>query len=331
MTLLTGLRRLLDVELTPVLGARFQPTGFPDIGPAEYERPVRDDGQLTWKPALLVESPQSMANRLEAQGWDESTTQPVPTLSGLPYVRVMASDDGRYLTSSRTEAHRLASAFVKNSGLDGRSMKEVIRERLDLRDDTPLSHKDLAAAVMAMDPLCLVHGVFFAEDKKVWPGQPKLARAVTGFVEAIDVKPVVSGGVKRDHVRHGITEGEGGSREGYGSIPFHRTEYVAGEIMASFSIDLGQLRSYGLGEAATALLDAIARWEIRSLLDAGLRLRTACDLMPLAEPAERDGTPLPPAEELHEEIRRLVGECSDLLGDGAPIEVSWPHVEKQSR
>jgi len=322
-------RQLIDVDLEPVAGSRFQPTGFPDIGAAVFERPVREDEQLVWKEAILVESAQSMANHLELVGWDRAEQRPHPTLDGLPYVRVVAADDGRYLTSSRTEAHRLASAFVKDSSMDGRAMRDVLRERLGLRDDTPLAPRDIARAVFELDPLCLVHGVFFAD--KDWPGQPRLQRAMTGFVEALDIRPAISGGVKRDDVRHAIGEGAGAT-EGYGFVPFHRTEYTAGRIVASFAIDLAQIVSYGLPEPATALLAAIARWEIRAFLDGGLRLRTACDLAVVDDPVrDRDGKELPPEGDLAGEIRRLIGECGDLLGDGAPLEVRWAEAPKSRR
>jgi CRISPR-associated protein Csb1 len=322
---------LIDIALEPVAGSRFQPTGFPDIGAAVFKRPVRDGGQLVWTDALLLESAQSMANRLEAVGWDGAEEQPVPTLAGLPYVRVVADEDGRYLTSSRTEAHRLASAFIKDSHLDGRSVKEVFRERLGLRDDTPLAPRDIARAVFALDPLSLVHGVFFAD--REWPGQPKIQRAVTGFIEALDVQPAMSGGVKRDDVRHSIGDAEaGGAKEGYGFVPFHRTEYTAAAITVSFAIDLGQFAAYGLGDAVTELLASIARWEIRAFIERGLRLRTACDLAPLdGVIADRDGVVLPPEADLASEVGRLSGECRDLLGDGRPLEVRWTGGGKSSK
>lgn len=317
-------RHLFDIELVPVLGERFQPTGFPDIGAAQFERPVRDaDGEVAWKPALLVESAQSMANHLEGVGWDAVSQVPHPTPEGLPYVRVVADEDGRYLTSSRTEAHRLASAFIKDSFLDGTDMRQVIRDRLELRDDTPLNYRHIAREVFRLDPLSLLHGVFFAEKAGIWPAQPRFARAITGFIEALDARPAISGGVKRDEVRHSKAD-TGGSTEGYGSIPFHRTEWTAERTVASFAIDGGLLGSYGLGEEATGLLVAIARWEIRSLLDRGLRLRTACDLEPLKpEVTDRAGSPLRSAAELHAEIRDLIPACASLLEGAGPLEVRW--------
>ena len=50
-------RLLLQAKLKPVQGSRFQPTGFPDLGAATFDGP---DGAKM----LLVESAQSMANRL---------------------------------------------------------------------------------------------------------------------------------------------------------------------------------------------------------------------------------------------------------------------------
>ena len=82
-------RLLLDATLTPVQGSRFQPTGFPDVGPGVYTLPNGDD-------QLLVESAQSVANRLEAACWDEAAMDLVAPLRGLPYVRVNDAE-GRLL------------------------------------------------------------------------------------------------------------------------------------------------------------------------------------------------------------------------------------------
>lgn len=321
---MTSARMLFDVPLEPVIGSRFQPTGFPDIGAATFARPTADGGAVD---CLLVESAQSMANRLEAVGWDPGGHAPVEALAGLPYVRVVADDDERFLTSSRLEAHRLASAFVKDSRLDGVDMVDVLKERLGLRDDTPIPASDVAAAVFALDPLSLIHGVFFADNR--WPGQPKIARAVTAFVEAEHVMRADSGGVKRDHVRHGIGEG-GGTAEGYGSVPFHRTEWTASSITASFCLDRNQLLRYGLGDDASRLLEAIALWEIRTLLDSGLRLRTACDFVPIdADILDRSGATLPSADELTAQIATGVAANAAFLGE--PLVVRWADRGKREK
>lgn len=315
-------REMYTVALRALPSDRFQPTGFPDLGAAKYQKPV-DDG---WVDAILVESAQSMANRFEAVGWSEHEQAPVATLRGLPWVRVVAAEDGRYLTSSRTEAHRLASAFVKDSHTpDNVDMVEEIFNRLQLADDTPISPSAIAAEIFALDPLCLVHGVFFADSK--WPGQPKIARALTGFIEASDVRDVHSGGLKRDDVRHSLGEG-GGTAEGYGHVPYGRTEYTARSIALYVSIDVSQIESYGLSANATELLLAIARWEVRSLLERGLRLRTACEFESINP---EDTANLAATEDLERQIRDLISGGIDELSSvsSGPFEVRWADRKKR--
>ena len=316
-------RRLFNVPLEPVSGSIFQPTGFPDIGTAVFDRPVRDDaGNTTFQSALLVESAQSMANRLEGMAWDDGTLAPVALFDGLPYVRIIRGDGGEYVTSSRTEAHRLASAFVKDADIDDTKGKAYIKDKLALVNDLPIPARRIAAAVFGLDPFCLLHGVFFAD--KEWPGQPKIARAVSASIEAHDVRRVDSGGVKKDHVRHSLGDSSGGTAEGYGTVPFHRTEWTAAEIVATFNVDLGQIRSYGLGDAGYKLLEAIALWEIRTMLDGAIRLRTACDLQAIDdEIVDRAGVPLPSADDLAATITSSIAAVSELVGSGKALEATW--------
>jgi len=297
-------RTVLEVDLAPVVGRRFQPTGFPDLGAAEFDSA---DGSK----ALLVESAQSMANRLEATTWDEARADQIDSLSALPYVRVV-NPDGEFLSSSRLEAHRLASAYVMNGKVDGEDGKTWMLARLGLVAGRPLDYRAVARACFALDPASLVHGVFFA--RKEWPWQPKITRALTSFVEAYQVIPAVSGGVKRDMV---INEGkEGATTEGYGMVPYHRVEYTAASITAYFTVDRAQFRSYGLSEPATALLEALAEFEIGSLLDGGLRLRTACDLAVREVRGER-----PDTQEAAVRVAKLAADSAAELG---PVtEVVW--------
>ncbi|WP_164990903.1 type I-U CRISPR-associated RAMP protein Csb1/Cas7u [Streptomyces sp. GZWMJZ-114] len=269
----TDLHRIrFEVPLRPAFGSTFQPTGFPDIGAGTFDT-FTDDGSTT--PSLLVDSVQSMANRLEATAWDHSAQQPVDLVADLPYIRVhRASAPEEFLTSSRLEAHRIASAFVREATLDGTKMLDLMTSRLGLENDKPLNFPAMADALMGLDPFVLLHGTFF--NNKAWWGQPRFTRAVSAVIEAHDVRRAVSGGRKSDSVRHALgdqSEGAGGTSEGYGSVPFHRVEWTAREIRAMFAIDTALLRSYGLGEPRTALLTTLALWEIRSFLDGGLWLR----------------------------------------------------------
>jgi CRISPR-associated protein Csb1 len=97
-------RLLVETKLKPIQGTRFQPTGFPDLGPATYTLP---DGT----PMLLVESAQSMANRLENVCWDANANSWIEPLRGLPFVQVK-DKTGKPLTNSILEAHRLNSPYI---------------------------------------------------------------------------------------------------------------------------------------------------------------------------------------------------------------------------
>jgi CRISPR-associated protein Csb1 len=271
---------------------------------------------------LLVESAQSMANRLEEVGWDRAAQRPVAVLEGLPYVRVIGPDGG-FLTSSRLEAHRLASAYVREAQLDGAGMEDVLRDRLGLRRGVPLDHRALARAIFGLDPFSLLHGVFFAVSR--WPFQPKVARMVSSFIEASAVQPADNGGVKRDDVVPDVDkERKRGAEEGYGWVPFHRREFTAGEITAYFNLDLVQLRGFGLEPAAERLLLTLGLWEIGSLLERAMRLRTACDLEVRELRVKRpSGFVLPSPADLEAELLELIRECAPLLADPPVMLATW--------
>jgi CRISPR-associated protein Csb1 len=266
-------RLIIGAQLRPTIGSAFQPTGFPDLGAAEFERP-RSDGAADQ--ALLVESVQSLANHLESVGWDATGNHPVATLQGLPYIEVRDAEQ-RFLTSSRLEPHRLAGAYVKLATIEGEKAGDWMIKRLGVQKGLPVDWRSVYAAIFELDPLCLIHGVFFSDPDWKDYGNPKVRRALTAVIEAHDARPVVSGGVKRDDVKPTADAGRDAGK-GFGFIPFGRTEYTAGEIRLDIAIDLEQIRGYGLGEAETDLLSTLALWEVRSLLDRPLRLRTACDL-----------------------------------------------------
>lgn len=319
-------RRSFTIPLEPHPSPRFQPTGFPDLGAARYE--AWDSETNGWVECVLVESPQSMANRLESVGWfsDGDNSRPAEALESLPYVRVEASD-GSFLASSRTEAHRLASAYVLDAEEDGTLLRDSLPSELGLEVDRPLNHADFAQRLFRIDPLCLLHGVFFAQQK--WSAQPKLARAVTSVVDAIDVREAHSGGVKFDQVSNKVREGSGGTAEGYGTVPHHRTEFTARKVVLRYSLDRGQLESYRLSESATQLLETVAMWQLSSLLDQGLRLRTACEFDVVASVVvDEHGDELQPAEVLGSHIDDLVDACPEL--DGMPVvrSVVWSGGKK---
>jgi CRISPR-associated protein Csb1 len=254
-------RLLLEAKLKPVAGTRFQPTGFPDLGPAVYNLP--DGTQM-----LLVESAQSMANRLEAVCWDTAADDLVAPLHGLPYVAVV-DGKGKALTNSILEAHRLHSPYI----LEGKdkSFLETLCKDLAVTTTGQVDQGLLAKALLKYDANSLLHGIFLAKSS-IAGGRMRLPRALTGFIEARGVTVAPSGGVKND-----IVNPSGDTKRGFGNVPFHREEYC-GDITVYFSVDLALIRGFGLGEAAEQLLGALALYKISRFLRDGLRLRTACDL-----------------------------------------------------
>lgn len=313
-------RTTYRIPLRPIAGDRFQPTGFPDLGPAEFSS---WDPQLKdWVPALHVESPQSMANRLEATTWDEVAQDQPDVLDGLPFVRVVRGADDEFVTSSRREAHRLASAYIMNATTDsGEAGRAWLAAELGAEKGDPANRYDrVYRAICALDPLSLVHGVFFAQKEFSW--QPKVARVVTSFIDAVNVRPAHSGGVKTDVVRTTTEEGKA-SAEGYGMVPHQRLEFTAAEITGYVTIDHEQVRSFGLGEEGTELVEALAAYEIATLFSGGLRLRTACDFVAEREgitvttDAGREMGQLPVAAEAAERLRAAIAgaRAVGLLGE----------------
>lgn len=255
-------RLLIEARLQPLQGTRFQPTGFPEIGAAQYDGP---DGASM----LLVESPQSMANRLEAVCWDRVAEDWVAPLRGLSVVRVK-DKDGHSLTNSVLEAHRINSPYILE-GQD-KSAFSALKTPLADMEEGVVDLRKLARVLLRLDVNALLHGVFLAK-KDLAGGRLRLPRALSAFIEARSVKVAASGGVKNDAVNP-----SGDTSKGFGNVPFSRDEFVSPEIRAFFNLDLAQLRGYGLGEPVYRLLLALALFKIRAFLETGLRLRTACDL-----------------------------------------------------
>jgi CRISPR-associated protein Csb1 len=255
---------LFEIPLKVRQGHRFQPTGFPDLGAAEFDTP---SGR-----SLLVESAQSMANRLEAVCWDDGANDLVEPLRGLSYVKVTRED--KYLTSSITDSHRLNSPYILES--KDKTFFDALQGELGVLAKGPIDRKALAQKLLKYDASSLVHGVFLAK-KELAGGRLRVARALTAFIEADDVKVAASGGSKQDHVDPtGKAFGQGGAETGFGHVPFPRDEYTAGKITLYASIDLAQIRGYGLDETATQMLILLALFKLRSLVDSHMRLRTAC-------------------------------------------------------
>ena len=293
-TLADSPRLLFEIPLRPMQGGRFQPTGFPGLGAATFQTA---DGAC-----LLVESAQSMANRLELTCWDEANQNLKPELQGLSHVRVTRK--GAFLTDTVLESHRLNSPYL----LEGKDKRffETLKTELGGLADGPIDRRKLADALLKFDIGSLLHGVFLAK-KDLAGGRLRVARALSAFIEADGVRVAASGGVKNDHVNP-----SGDTKAGYGNVPFARDEFTAERITLYVNLDLGQIRGYGLGESTERLLILLALYKLRLLLDGSLRLRTACDLEPATESitARRpSGFTLPDANTLRQALGPAIAAC----------------------
>ncbi len=309
-------RLLLQADLRPVQGDRFQPTGFADLGPATFQRP---DGTRM----LLVESAQSVANRMELSllGPD---SQLHGDFAGLPYVQVQFTGASKSSTNSLIEAHRLNSPFI----ISDPSFQQAFKTRSAYMKGAPLDWQKIAAAVFYFDPNTLLHGVFLAN---LEDGRVKIPRLLSGFIEASGVQEVVSGGVKNNPIDPtGKLRAKGYDKNVYSNVPYQRVEFAANQITAYFNFDLHMLRSYGLPEEANDLLVALGLLKIRRFLDQGLRLRTACDFMLTADMAVTapDGFIMPSEDSLMETIQKGIKACSakGLFANPAVTKISTETV-----
>ena len=320
-------RLLMSAALKPVQGDRFQSTGFADLGAAIYDRA---DG----KRMLLVESAQSMANRLEHTCLDGAGPRLAGNLEGLPYVLVRLSGETDAETSSLIEAHRLNSPYI----ISDNEFQKKFTKMSEYARGKPLDWQKIAKALLYFDPNSLLHGIFMAN---LGDGRIKAPRMLSSFIEAEDVREVGLGGVKNNPLDPtGTLRAEGYDKDVYGNVPYHRTEYTASHLVAYFNLDLALLGGYGLPAEATELLIALGLYKIRRFLSIGLRLRTACDLQ-LADQdisvQAPDGWKMPEEELLLDSIKDSIKRCakSRLFVDPPVTELTttvvWKKEGKQSQ
>ena len=318
-------RLLLEVELQPVQGDRFQPTGFPDLGAAIYERP---DGTRM----ILVESSQSVANRLEQTCLEGSGPRIALELAGLPYITAKLDGAVETETSSLVEAHRINSPFI----ITNKEFKEAFKNKAGYEVGKPLNWKKIAEAFFFYDPNSLLHGAFMAN---LEDGRVKVQRALSGFIEAEGIREAASGGVKNNPLDPtGKLRVSDYDENVYGNVPYHRMEFTADRIVAYFNFDLALLEGYGLDREAKELLVALGLYKVCRFLGSGLRLRTACDLAPKdgISVTAPEGFTVPDEESLLEYIQEKIRACTEkkLFAD-PPVtvlksDVIWKEEKKET-
>ncbi len=296
-------RVLISAKLHLANGSFFQPTGFPDIGACVYT-----DGK--GKRRCLVESEQSMANRLEAVCMRSPGVWREPLAAQLPVIRVMDKKN-RILATNLTEPHRVASSYVLESDVNGTqpakndrtTLQEKLEEHLRLDGKTwPLDGREkLTQAVFALDPAAILHGFQFMQWEAVGLRAARLLHARLEATLAEDGE-VHYGLVKVDGIE---PESSAAKKSNKGQSIAHKQRYVSESIQATFEIDVLALRERSLVAApdeagsddgsgncaAQRFLLALALWKIHRFLTNGpafdartgdtmgaLRLRADCSL-----------------------------------------------------
>jgi CRISPR-associated protein Csb1 len=289
-------RLLLEQELRPAQGERFQPTGFADLGAAVYELP-------SGARKLLLESVQSMANRFEAAILN-AEGELDKEFEGLPYVKAMITGVTDTCVTSLTEPHRINSPWFIT---DPEFASDFCREAR-YGKGKPLDWKAIGGALFRYDPNSLLHGCFLAN---LEDGRVKVPRALSGFIEAEGIKEAVSGGVKFNPIDpSGKLRSASYDKDVYGNVPFQRVEYTANRITSYFSLDLSLLRGYGLPKEAFELLVALGLFKLQGFLESGTRLRTACDLVPSGGlVSNADEFKMPSQERLRTLVKEKIEAC----------------------
>ena len=308
---------LMKAELKPVQGDIFQPTGFPDIGAATYELP---DGSRM----ILVESAQSMANRLEAQivGSDGGL---LPEFKGLSYIKVQMEGGSTATTTSLIEAHRLNSPFI----ISDKKFQDQFKKEADYEKGKHLNWQKIAKTLFMYDVNCLLHGIFLAN---LEDGRIKVPRALSAFIEARGVREAVNGGVKFNRLDPtGTLRAENYDENVYGNVIFQRVEYTAETITAYFNLDLDLLRSYRLPPEATELLMLLALYKIRAFLDRSIRLRSRCHLavvngLKVTEPQKYE---VPATVDLLKDLQTSIGKCKKHFAEPPVKEIITKVVIKK--
>lgn len=283
---------VLTATLEPIVGDRFQPAGFPEIGHVIYKAP-RKDGST--ENVCIVDSAASMANHLESvcqRGAHDLDL--VDEIEGMPYIRCVTGDpvddklpSGKreVVVTSLTEGHRIASSYFLDgfplnrdgAKTDTKLEGDLVKQFGIVLPGSSKAHPPVNKwwgvfkTIFEVDPNSLVHGVLFPQ----W--QIKIPRALTAHLEAFGACRVDRAGVKFD--RLGKTTS--------GQPIFAVDDATAESIRATFVLDVSLIRSFGrkkgneqlgLSDKQQGFLVALALWKIQKLLESPFRFRSGCHL-----------------------------------------------------
>lgn len=251
-------RVIITAQLSLATGAFLQPTGFPDLGSCIYT-------DANGKKRCLVESEQSMANRLEAVCM-KAPGYWVDELNTLPVIEVRDGTDA-LLATNLTEPHRIASSYVLESQANGSEVKASLETKLGLGNGGstwPLDKRDaLEKLIFALDPGALIHGFQFVQWKFVGLRQTRLLSARLECELAVEAE-VQYGMVKFDLIDPGA-QAEG-TNKGQSIAAKSRVVPSKDGITATFDIDLLGLKHLSLSDSEQKFLLALSLWKIGAFL-----------------------------------------------------------------
>ena len=240
-------RVLISADLHLANGSFLQPTGFPDIGACVY---IDAKGHRR----CLVESEQSMANRLEAVCMKAPGVWREPLAGRLPVILV-EDKKKRLLATNLTEPHRVASSYVLESVIQGtpqdndaKTLQHKLAEHLGLDGKTwSLDRRErLTQSVFALDPAAVLHGFQFMQWEAVGLRAARLLHARLEATLADDGE-VHYGLVKVDGIE---PESSAAKKSNKGQSIAAKARYVPTSIQATFEIDVLALRERSLVAAA---------------------------------------------------------------------------------
>jgi CRISPR-associated protein Csb1 len=177
----------------------------------------------------------------------------------------------------------------------------------------PDSWPAIYKTVFRYDPNSLVHGLLFARE------EIKISRVLTAHHEGHGAQRVLSSGVKFDRLGKTLS----------GQPIFSVDEETAERIVATFTVDLGLIRSYGRGarglsEKHKLLLLELALWKVLQLTGAPFRFRSGCHLKlkdPLAWRLDDEESQAPMID-----VKARITECADDF-ESSPTKVFYPASE----
>ena len=261
-------RIIIEASLKPIFST-IQPASFPGMNHGLYLEPISN------QQCLIVDTPQSVGNHLEAVSWNHLEQKLAQTLTGLPYIELINKMTGRIVASSLTLNHRLGSGYLalhKESPL-----KDILIKEINVNGLYPTLFK--------YDPNSIIHGCFINRigGNEVY----KVPRILTGRIEAKNVVAVSMGGASKDPLsasgkewdmsffeKDKSKEGDKTSTYGLGNLPYDRDEYACESIAAKFIINCDLIAATGLPTKAQELLKAISQWKILKFLHGTIRLRS---------------------------------------------------------